>query len=102
VLAVISDVAIFVDPPGKTILVYKVDGSFVRQIRLNQPDRSIVISCCGRLVAVRTTLGVYLYDTRTTGWFDAGPGDTYIASSKINEMDNTFDDRGVANCMAFS
>lgn len=98
VLAAMSDVAIFLAPPGKVVEVYNVEGKLVRNIKLDDQCRSIVVSRCGRFVAVSTTLGVCLYDAGTTGLF----GDTDIVSSKIKEMDGAFDDRGAANCMAFS
>lgn len=104
-LTAMSDYAIYIGLPGNCIEVYKVDGRQVKTIKLRDQCRAIVMSRCGQLAAVGTTVGVYLYNAGQDGHF----GDTAekgnepdIVATTILKVDNYWDDRGAANCMVFS
>jgi hypothetical protein len=106
VLATMSDRVLCLALPEKCITVYDVQGHFLGTIHLSDQCRSIVMSRCGQFVLVATVVGVYLYDAGQDGTFGltsnlAEANDSVIVTRKLLESDNYWDDRGVANCMAF-
>ena len=104
ILTALSDKVFFVALPWSCIEVYNVDGQYLGIIKLANQCRQIVVSRCGRFIAITTTKSISLYDAGEDGSFDtvseqSNGGDNVHV--KVLEVDNYLDDRGAANCMAF-
>jgi hypothetical protein len=105
ILAAMSDRVLCLALPEKCIKVYDLQGHLLGTIRLSDQCRIIVMSRCGQFVLVATGVGVYLYDAGRDGTFGlttnlAAVDDSAIVT-RLLKPDNYWDDKGVANCMAF-
>lgn len=104
IISAMSDKVLCIALPWNCIEVYNIDGQYLGPIKLADQCRLIVVSRCGRFVAVATTKSISLYHAGEDGSFDKvseqsnGEG---IVCVKVLEVDNYWDDRGAANCMAF-
>jgi len=104
-----SDKVLCIGLPNLSVEVYDISGEYMGTIRLAHPCRQIVLSRCGRFVAISTTNTILLYYAGEDGDFGMLNGQRRIyyglgdnVSKKLLEVDNYLDDRGGANCMTFS
>lgn len=97
-----SDKVLCIGLPNMCVEVYNISGEYTGTIRLAHPCRQIVISRCGRFVAISTTNCISVYYAGEDGAFGESHGLGDIVSKKLLEVDNYLDGRGAANCMTFS